>query len=184
MTLERRALYVDGTMATDGGFIPCIVIEDEPFLYSMVDSPRSGEATWVWGPTLRDARRMVRLANDRLFGLDDVEVAEVIAAMLETRGLLNNCDGDNCTRRDCELHYMLAPIKLHVAHDPGEPFDGGYIPVLDETVHSTPGLGFLTACDLDATGLQVTDDESKVTCKACRDALRVARDNRNRNYLD
>jgi hypothetical protein len=28
------------------------------------------------------------------------------------RTYVENCDGDDCARRDCELHYMNAPLRL------------------------------------------------------------------------
>jgi hypothetical protein len=200
MTLERRAILVDETMATaDGsGFIPCVVIEGEPYLYPLAGNS-SGARPWIWGPTIEDARDMARDANERMFGLDANAVLEITAAVRYSRQRPTNCDGDDCIRRDCELHYMFAPLALkplremtveelrRIARIEGY----STITRLDKTdqliraiekmramrqpIHFSGGLGFLTACDLETNGREVTNKQSAVTCGACRVAMSVAR---------
>lgn len=211
MTLERRAILVDETMATgDGsGFIPCVVIEGEPYLYPLAGNS-SGARPWIWGPTIDDARRMARDANERMFGWDDNEVFEIMASLRASRQARpTNCDGDDCVNRDCELHYVFAPLALKpLAEMTVEELRRvarieGYSTITkldkadqliraiekmrvnrttpptnypdDASVHFSGGLGFLTACDLETNGRETTNEESAVTCGACRVALSVAR---------
>lgn len=126
----RRAFIVDETMATEGGFIPCVVFEGESALYPMKGTGR-GSRPWVWGPTLQEAKEQAREANhDR--GLTDADVSEIIASAWQACPHNNrpeNCDGEDCKRRDCELHYMEAPLRLEP-----EPVSDPLLDIINETI--------------------------------------------------
>lgn len=80
---ERRAFLVDETMATDGGYIPSVVIEGEPYTYPMLGNG-SHSRPWVWGPTLAEAKEQAREINEKL-GLDRSDVTEICASAMSVR---------------------------------------------------------------------------------------------------
>jgi hypothetical protein len=72
-------IYVNETMATDGGFIPVVVVEDEAG-YTPLSGGDDGQP-WVWGPTIGDAQQQVAECNADL-GLTTDDVFRIIASSM------------------------------------------------------------------------------------------------------
>lgn len=58
-----------------GGYVPSIVIEDDPGHYPMVGDPKKCQAPWVWGD-LETARRIAKERNNSM-GISDERAREI-----------------------------------------------------------------------------------------------------------
>lgn len=78
----RYCYYVPESQdpATHGGYVPSIVIENDPGHYPMMGQGEVA-APWVWGKTLDEARSIAAVKNARL-GLTQKRVAEIIASSM------------------------------------------------------------------------------------------------------
>lgn len=107
----RRAFYVDETMATDGGYIPCVIVEGDPHMTPMLGNG-SGARPWIWGPTLADAKQSAREWNED-HGLTDVDVSEIMAAARAASLTPDTHD---------RIIERAISGEATTSHDPGEPF--------------------------------------------------------------
>jgi len=78
----RRAVYVDETMATHGGYLPALVTEHVSGFVPLAGNGPCSQP-WVWGPTIDDAKRIAREANTKL-GLADDDVAAIVASSMSS----------------------------------------------------------------------------------------------------
>lgn len=73
----RKCFWIAGVEA-DGGFVPSLVIEGQAGHQPMLGG--EGQAPWVWGKTLEEARRVCAEVNRSRFGLSRAEAAEIVAS--------------------------------------------------------------------------------------------------------
>lgn len=78
---KRQCMYVDETMATEGGFIPALVTEDEPG-YAPMSGNGDFASPWVWGPTIQDAKRQCDDYNEKL-GITRSDAAEIVLSSMD-----------------------------------------------------------------------------------------------------
>lgn len=67
--------------APDGtGYIPNIVYENQPGYAPLVGNGRHA-SPWIWGPTIEDALRQVKEANERI-GVSPERASEIVLSSL------------------------------------------------------------------------------------------------------
>jgi hypothetical protein len=84
LTGKRYCIYVPYDTQVPGGFIPSVVIADEPG-HIPLSGQGVGAAPWVWGPTHEDAEAAAKAYNERL-GLSDLDVTLIIASSMAASG--------------------------------------------------------------------------------------------------
>jgi hypothetical protein len=77
----RRMFIVDETMAVEGGFTPCLVIEGDAYKYPMSGNHEYA-SPWVWGPTLAMAKSQARAANKDM-GLSEADETEILRSVMD-----------------------------------------------------------------------------------------------------
>jgi hypothetical protein len=78
--MARQAFYIDASSATEGGFIPSLVTENEAG-----HTPLSGNGPfatpWVWGPSFEQAQEQAREANEKR-GLSEDDVLDIVTSSM------------------------------------------------------------------------------------------------------
>ena len=91
----RRCFFVDRDCRQEGGYVPVLVVIDEPGIRPMI-GPRPPDSTWFWGTTLDEAKRIADLVNHEAFGVDADEANQIIAANMALPGSVDD-DDDECS---------------------------------------------------------------------------------------
>jgi hypothetical protein len=96
MTLAgmRRMFIVDQTMAVEGGFTPCLVIEGDSYRYPMMGNHELARP-WVWGPTIEMAKSQARAANKDM-GLTEEDETEILRSVNDVASVAR--DGEEAMR--------------------------------------------------------------------------------------
>lgn len=84
----RRMFIVDRTMAVEGGFTPCLVIEGDGYRYPMMGNHVSARP-WVWGPTLEMAKSQARAANKDM-GLTEEDETTILASVMDVASMVRD----------------------------------------------------------------------------------------------
>lgn len=74
-------LLVEDQKDTDGGYIPCIAVENEPGYYPMTGQG-VGASPWNWGVDKEIAQQLCDEKNSRL-GLDKEDSYRIIASSMK-----------------------------------------------------------------------------------------------------
>lgn len=90
----RQCFYVDETMASPHGYIPCLITEGQPYLEPLLGNGVAARP-WYWGHDLAEARRICAEQNAAL-GLSGQDV------------------------RDIELSCLAASFRQPVHEDPDD----------------------------------------------------------------
>lgn len=82
----RQCFYVPAAQnpAEHGGYVPSLVVENEPGHSPMAGNPEQLQAPWVWGATLDEARAACAKANQRL-GLSEADVNDIVLSSMAAR---------------------------------------------------------------------------------------------------
>lgn len=75
----RRAFFVDESMRDEHGYIPGLVVEDEPGYHSMRGNPEEFQQPWYWGKDLATARRICAQANAKM-GISETDARAILAS--------------------------------------------------------------------------------------------------------
>jgi hypothetical protein len=83
----RYAVFVDETMAVDGGYVPAVAYQDIPGYRSLGGSGLDSAAPWIWGPSLEQAKQQCRDYN-RDLGLSDEQARDIRLSSMRASGIL------------------------------------------------------------------------------------------------
>lgn len=64
-----------------GGYVPAVVVADEPGFYPCTGDPEKLQAPWVWGRTLKAAEKIAREQNAKM-GVTKEEELLIIASSM------------------------------------------------------------------------------------------------------
>jgi hypothetical protein len=82
-TDARQCFWLDETCVDPNGkgFIPSLVTEGEPGHSPLKGDPEKFQSPWVWGPTIQDAKRQVREANEAL-GITPEQATDIVLSSM------------------------------------------------------------------------------------------------------
>ena len=66
-----------------GGFVPSLVVENEPGHSPMTGNPEKLQAPWVWGKTLDEADEVCRMMNEEM-GISPDAADRIVASSMNS----------------------------------------------------------------------------------------------------
>jgi len=80
---KRWCYYVpeDQDPKVHGGYVPAVVVADEPGYYPCTGDPKKLQAPWVWGKSLTQAEKIAREMNLK-HGVSEEEALLIVASSM------------------------------------------------------------------------------------------------------
>lgn len=89
MHLERGkyCFWINETQdpSVHGGYVPSLVVENDPGHYPMIGDPRQHQAPWVWGD-LETAQRLAKEHNESM-GINEERAMQIVASSMRAQNV-------------------------------------------------------------------------------------------------
>ena len=79
----RQCYYISPSQNPDeyGGYVPSLVVENEPGHSPLVGDPAKHQAPWIWGQTLVEAETICNKLNAK-HGLSELDQHKIVASSM------------------------------------------------------------------------------------------------------